>query len=97
MRSDDILCFLHNCVLRKKLLLARNFVSGCFYFYSHQKESHGSMHSCEFPVSVLKTNTVTVYTETNQVVVTKRTVERDGKHIREQDQQYAHFIDMYMS
>jgi hypothetical protein len=43
------------------------------------------MHSCEFPVSVLRANTVTVYTETNQVVVTERNVERDGRHTREQD------------
>ena len=55
------------------------------------KESHGSLHICEFPVSVLRANIATVDTETNQVV-SECTVEGDGKHAREQYQQDAQFF-----
>ena len=53
------------------------------------KESHGIMHTCGFPVGVLKTNIATVGTAKSQVVVSKCTVDRDGKHTREQYQPAA--------
>ena len=63
-----------------------------FFASATIKESHGDMRIREFPVIVLKVNTATVGTVTNQAVVSECAVERDGKHIREQFQTDAHFF-----
>jgi len=61
------------------------------------KESHGILHICEFPVSILKAITAAVNTETNQVVVRGCIVERETVNIREQYQQNAHFFLLIFS